>query len=168
MYFFFSKLFLIFIFCQICFLNISGFLSGECGSTYNNKSILIVYSKQYEAKERNSCDFYIIANTNVYVELNFTDLRGFEIPLEPENTSTSSMECLPKIIITERNSSGEEILMGIICPVKKLFKTPQVFLSHANNLTLIYKWDPQQRSGFTLYIDFHLKVSKYLLDYILV
>lgn len=135
------------------------FAESECGSTYNNKSILIVYSKQYETKERNSCDFYIIANTNVYVGLNFTDLRGFEIPLEPENTSTSSMECLPKIIITERDSSGEEILMGIICPVKKLFKTPQVFLSHANNLTLIYKWDPQQRSGFTLYIDFHLKVN---------
>ncbi|XP_052826600.1 uncharacterized protein LOC106868391 isoform X2 [Octopus bimaculoides] len=132
---------------------------SDCGPTLSNKSVLIVYSKQYDTTDQHACDLYIIAKTKVYIELNFTDLRGFEVPWQPANSSTVSMECLPKISITERNTSGEEFRMGIICPVQKLLKDPPVFPSHANNLTLIYKWDPKQRTGHTLYLDFQLKVS---------
>ncbi|XP_052826618.1 uncharacterized protein LOC106868391 isoform X4 [Octopus bimaculoides] len=130
---------------------------SDCGPTLSNKSVLIVYSKQYDTTDQHACDLYIIAKTKVYIELNFTDLRGFEVPWQPANSSTVSMECLPKISITERNTSGEEFRMGIICPVQKLLKDPPVFPSHANNLTLIYKWDPKQRTGHTLYLDFQLK-----------
>ncbi|XP_029633768.1 low-density lipoprotein receptor class A domain-containing protein 4 isoform X2 [Octopus sinensis] len=132
---------------------------SDCGPTLSNKSVLIVYSKQYDTTDQHACDLYIIAKTKVYIELNFTDLRGFEVPWQPANSSTVSMECLPKISITERNTSGEEFRMGIICPVQKLLKDPPVFPSHANNLTLIYKWDPKQRTGHTLYLDFQLKVN---------
>lgn len=61
--------------------------------------------------------------------------------------------CLPKLEIREVFGEGNETTSHVICHKHNNHRTPLVF-HYASSVRIVYVWEQEQSSGFTLYFDF--------------
>lgn len=166
-----------------------------CSFTYSRKDRIQALSLEYQQKGYAKCIYNIQAPVNTYIELNFTDLIGFQPHIGPASstdpnfhlpnsqssastlsssssasplTSSSSSfsvsakaeHCLPpELVISLSTSLKSHTKTFRFCKTNN-FKTPRVFHFNANSLQIVYLWEENVHSGFSLDIDFHQSNNK--------
>ncbi|OWF51055.1 uncharacterized protein LOC110449695 isoform X2 [Mizuhopecten yessoensis] len=164
-----------------------------CSFTYSRKDRIQALSLEYQHKGYAKCLYTIQAPSNTYIELNFTDLIGFQPHFGPASStdpnfhlpnsqssastllssssplsSSSSLpvsakaeHCLPPELVislfTEGHRSHSKTFR--FCKTNN-FKTPRVFHFNVNSLQIVYIWEENVHSGFSLDIDFHQRNNK--------
>ncbi|XP_062579833.1 uncharacterized protein LOC134241825 [Saccostrea cucullata] len=138
--------------------------NAVCSFTYSKKERIDVVSLDYQKKGYDKCEYLIKAppDSNI-IALNFTDLVGFQSSLgtvpDPRASHVGSgpeelPPCLPpELTISDETEGHHGVVSSKICKSQN-YQTPHVFHFKSNVLKIIYVWVEDEKSSFTLDINF--------------